>query len=278
LSRESIDVKRTITEELQSSLLALQMDHDSLLSQIRATEAEIQALRSHFAVLEAHALSVDISTFSDQDRSRLDLLELEINDSTGAFKKWEHKLAGLSNKLESGGGVDFHGFTFAYDGELVQWFTDRNGKISIFADAVAILNSIGANVVMTQEATQDQEAAKKIAPESELEAYVRASFNTLLPAIMVGNKKETLGGAYECLNTYIKEFDVWYPRGSQGSTGLRYRIRQGTTTVTGRLKKLWNKITTNSELIETTVYLSSDPASCITEILEYITTQYEEYV
>jgi hypothetical protein len=184
------------------------MDRDSLLSQIRATEAEIQALRSRFTALEAHALSVGISTFYDQDRSRLDLLEFEINDSTVAFKKLEHELAGLSNKLESGGGVDFHGFTFAYDGELVQCFTDRNEKISIFADAVAILNAIGATVVTTQEATRAQEAAKKISLESELEASVRALFNTLLSSIMVGNKKETLGGAYEFLNAYINEFAV----------------------------------------------------------------------
>jgi hypothetical protein len=77
LSSESIDVKRTVTEELQSSLRALQMDRDSLLSKICATEAEIQVLRSHFAALEAHALSVGISTFSDQDRSCLDLLKFE---------------------------------------------------------------------------------------------------------------------------------------------------------------------------------------------------------
>jgi hypothetical protein len=61
--------------------------------------------------------------------------------------------------------VDFHGFTFAYDGKLVQWFTDLNGKISIFADTVAILNAIGATVVTTQEATQAQEVAKNIALE-----------------------------------------------------------------------------------------------------------------
>jgi predicted RNase H-like nuclease (RuvC/YqgF family) len=194
LSRESIDSKRTGTEELQSSLLALQMDRDSLLSQIRVTEAEIQALRSRLAALEAHFLSVGISTFSDQDRSRLELLEFEINDSTGAFKKLEHELAGLSNKLESGGGLDFHGFTFAYDGELVQWFTDRNGNISIFADAVTILNAIGATVVTTQEDTLTQETAKKIALESELEASVRASLiRCSLPSWLVIKRKLWVG-------------------------------------------------------------------------------------
>jgi hypothetical protein len=76
----------------------------------------------------------------------------------------------------------------------------------------------------------------------------------------------------------MKEFAVWHLRGSQGSTGLRYRIRQGTTTATGRLKKLRNMFTTDSELIEMAVYLSSDSDSFITEILEYTTTQYEEYV
>jgi hypothetical protein len=47
---------------------------------------------------------------------------------------------------------------------------------------------------------------------------------------------------------------------------------------TGRFKKLQNTITTDSELIEMAVYLSSDSASFITEMLEYITMQYEEYV
>jgi hypothetical protein len=93
---------------------------------------------------------------------------------------------------------------------------------------------------------------------------------------MVGNKNETLGGAYVCLNAYNKDFAVWHLRGSQGSTGLHYRILQGTKTVAGRLKKLRNTITTNSELIEMAVYLSSDSASFITEVLEYIMTQYEE--
>ena len=37
-----------------------------------------------------------------------------------------------------------HGFTFFHNAELVPWFKDRNGKIAIFADAVAILQSIGA--------------------------------------------------------------------------------------------------------------------------------------
>jgi hypothetical protein len=67
LSRESIDAKITLTEDIQSSLLALQMDRDSLLSQICATGAEIQALPSRFVALASHALYVGISTFSDQD-------------------------------------------------------------------------------------------------------------------------------------------------------------------------------------------------------------------
>jgi hypothetical protein len=91
---------------------------------------------------------------------------------------------------------------------LVQWFHDHKGKISIFADAVAILHSIGATVVHTQESTRAQEAAKKISLDSETEDSIRASFNTVLPSIIVGNKRETKGGAYECLIGYIKDFTI----------------------------------------------------------------------
>jgi hypothetical protein len=48
--------------------------------------------------------------------------------------------------------------------------------------------------------------------------------------------------------------------------------------VTGRFNKLRNTITTDSKLIEIAVYLSSDSASFIMEMLEYITPQYEEYI
>jgi hypothetical protein len=114
--------------------------------------------------------------------------------------------------------------------------------------------------------------------DSEIEASIRASFNTVLPYFLVGNKRETAGGAYECMVVYIKDFTIWHPRGAQGSSGLRSRIREGTKTVTGRLKKLHSTLTTDPELNEMAVYLSTYSASFISEYLELFTSQYEEYV
>jgi hypothetical protein len=90
----------------------------------------------------------------------------------------------------------------------VQWFKDIDGKIAIFADDMVILQSIGATVMQTQENLRAQEAATKKLLGSELEASIRASFSTILPSILVDNKKETTGGADECISGYIKDYSI----------------------------------------------------------------------
>jgi hypothetical protein len=77
---------------------------------------------------------------------------------------------------------------------------------------------------------------------------------------------------------YSKYFTIWHPRGAQGSSGLRSRIREGTKTVTGRLKRLRSTLTMDPELNEMAVYLSTDSAAFISEYLELFTSQYEEYI
>jgi hypothetical protein len=66
--------------------------------------------------------------------------------------------------------------------------------------------------VHTTEATCTREAAKKIYLASDLEVSIRASFSTSLNSILVGNKKETMGGALEFLIGYLKDYTVWHPR------------------------------------------------------------------
>ena len=116
----------------------------------------------------------------------------------------EHELTVLTKKIESGGGVDIYGCTFYHDAELVQWLKDHNGKIAYFADIVAMLQSIGATHTLTQYYLHAQEATKNILLGYEIEASFRDSFSTFLTSILVGNKKETTGGDYEYLVSYIK--------------------------------------------------------------------------
>jgi hypothetical protein len=108
--------------------------------------------------------------------------------------------------------------------------------------------------------------------DSEIEASIQASFNTVLPYILFGNKRETTGGACECLIGYIKDFTIWHPRGAQGYSGL------GTKHGTGRLKKLRSTLILDPKLNKMAVYLSTDSAAFISEYLEFFTSQYEEYV
>jgi hypothetical protein len=55
---------------------------------------------------------------------------------------------------------------------------------------------------------------------------------------------------------YIKDYSILHPRGAQGSSGLRKRIREGTVTVNAQLKKLRNTLTTDPELNELAIYLT----------------------
>jgi hypothetical protein len=76
--------------------------------------------------------------FTQTYREEFDTLNFNMSDPRGTFAKLQHELTGLANKFDSGGGVDFHGYTFPHDQELVQWFHNHKGNISTFADAVAI--------------------------------------------------------------------------------------------------------------------------------------------
>jgi hypothetical protein len=137
----------------------------------------------------------------------------------------------ISNKLESDGGIDCNGNYFSHEKEAAQWFVYHTATICIMVDAVSTLDAIGSNVVHTSEATRTREANKKIDLASDLEASIRASFSATLPSVLVGNKKETMGGAFECPIGYLKYYTVWHPRRTKASSRLKTRIRDGVKTI-----------------------------------------------
>ena len=141
-----------------------------------------------------------------------------------------------------------------------------------------MLHSIGATHNLTQDSLSSQEASRNIILGSDTKASIRASFSTVSHYILVRNKKDTPGGAYECLVSYIKDYYIWHPHRDQGYTGLRSRIWEGTVTVTGCLNQLKNTLTTDPELKEISIYLVTDSADFISEFLKFFTSQYEEYI
>jgi hypothetical protein len=112
--------------------------------------AEQLAIPGRFEIVENLMGSFPDSGFTQTDREAFDTLNFNMSDPRGTFARLQHELAGLANKFDSGGGVDFHRYTFSHDQELVQWFHDHKGKISIFADDVVILHSIGTTFFYTR--------------------------------------------------------------------------------------------------------------------------------
>ena len=76
----------------------------------------------------------------------------------------------------------------------------------------------------------------------------------------------------------MKDYSIWHPRGAQGSSGPIARILEGTSTVTRRPKRLNNALTTDPELKELSIYLTSDSADFISEFFKFFTSKYEEYI
>jgi hypothetical protein len=79
------------------------------------------------------------SNFTELHKHQLEKLAFEIYDPCGLFPKLEHNISLISNKLESGGGIDCNGNYFSHDKEAAQWFVDHKATICIVVDVVSIL-------------------------------------------------------------------------------------------------------------------------------------------
>jgi hypothetical protein len=112
-----------IRADVQSKLY---QEHSSLVSHIRVTTVDFQALKRIFNALETTVGVKLREAFFYSDRTSLELVQFQVSDPRGSFAKLEHELTRLANKFASEGGVDIHGFTFSHDKELVQCFKERN--------------------------------------------------------------------------------------------------------------------------------------------------------
>ena len=200
---------------------------------MRWIATNIHALTSRVENVELHAVENVDSDFTDLHKDRLKKLEFEIYDSCGLSPKLKHDLSLVSKNLESGGVINCSGYYFSHDKEAAQWFMDHKATIYIFLYAISILRAIGATFVHRFEATRTREAAKKFYLHSYLEAFIRASFGNTLPSVLVGNKKDTMGGSFKYLIVYLKDYTVWHPRGTKASSRIKTQICDGINTVMG---------------------------------------------
>ena len=166
-----------------------------------------------------------IGDHSCTDEEKYDMIKLKFNiyDPRRAFPRIVSELATISNKLESGGGVDVQCYAFYRDMDDAQWFKYHNGIVTIFVDGVAMLHDMIAPVTHTAEANRAKKSAKKIDMGSELEAVITASFSIVLTSILVVDMKEVTGGVYDCLVDYLNNYSLWSPHGTEGSSGIKAR-------------------------------------------------------
>ena len=87
-----------------------------------------------------------------------------------------------------------------------------------------------------------------------------------------------MGGAFECLVGYIKYYTVWHPCGTKVSSGLKTRIRDGVNNVMVIIQNLPDTVIKYYELKELDSSWAIYAQIFITNILEFVTTQYEYLV
>jgi hypothetical protein len=80
---------------------------------------------------------------------------------------------------------------------MAAWFEKNGLTIGIFCDAVGLLHIIQAKVVHQTEVAKTMESQRKVSMTTDLEAAVIASFSTILPSILVGNKKKGSRGPFD---------------------------------------------------------------------------------
>ena len=176
----------------------LRKDVHYFTQQLQGIATNIQALTSHVETVELHAVEKVDSNFTGIYKDQVDKLDFEIYNPCGPFPKLKQDFSLISNKLESGGGINCNGNYLSHEKEASQWFKYHKATIFIFLDA-----------------TCTKEAAKKIDLDYDLESSIRASFSTNVPSILVGNSREAIGGAFECIIGNQKYYTVWNPRGTK---------------------------------------------------------------
>jgi hypothetical protein len=73
---------------------------------VRVIATNLHALSGRVETVELHAVENVDSNFTELHKDQLEKLAFELYDPCELFPKLEHDLSLISNKLESGGGID----------------------------------------------------------------------------------------------------------------------------------------------------------------------------
>ena len=239
------------------------------------SQRHLQLLHTRMLQLEARAAQPGAN--GGERMAQLDRLLFDVYDQQGALMMFRSQFSEFREKLESGGGIDCNGVSFASKREFLAWYDDKGASVSLFMDALAQLHSIRPAVMHHDVVTKQWEIQAKNSIDTDLEETVMTSFYSVVPSVLVGGKRVSdhgTSGAYDWLQTTLKSYAVWKPRGRL--TGVSHQILEGIDTVKKRAIDLRAQKSTDTEVVLLASGLCTDSGQFCKELVGFMTDQYEE--
>jgi hypothetical protein len=262
----------TLKDELQSSCNAAR---EAILAYGRQ-EVIVRSLR-HCLDTAEQVLKLTIESKNTGAPSKLfiTLVEHALFNPQGKLSTIKSQRKSLQNRFDSDGKC--HGVYFSSKMEMAAWFEKNGLKLGVFCDAVALLHTIQAPVAYQVEATKVMKAQKKVSMTTDLKAAIVTSFSTILPGILVGNKKEGTDGTFNWLTSYLKTYTVWDPAGWK--SGISSQIKEGINVATKQAKQAKGHLlmtTNNVEAVKVVSGLLSDPSTFVTSLYMWVEGAHQE--
>jgi hypothetical protein len=206
-------------------------------------------------------------------QASVESLSYEILDKHGAVHRMKAQIAELNDKFDSGGGIACHGLTFGSQKEFIRWYKAKNiENHAMFMDGVAVLHSISDSVVSDEQYNKTRESQTKNEFDNSLESTMVSSFNTLVPAGLIGGKQVKEGGAAAVqLKRCLATFDVWEPAGME--RGLSHEIAAGISHVNGEVLEYQSNCTRDPEVRLLAQGLLGDSVNFCRELILFISVQ-----
>ena len=245
LARENAALQRRAQEEART-----QANRDQ---EFIVFKTEYSNLLSRLGALESSDRSASSLPMTPEQAKKL---IFEVTDRQGALPVLRSVVQAMRDKESGGGGVDFHGHTWGSSHEFLLWFEHNNCDAACFMDAKALVTAIQPPVVTQMESLKARDAETKTQCTTGLEASLTASFDTLLPPVLVGGKSTIQGGTKESLMAYQKTLEIFDPHGK--AQGVKSRVTQGTKKVMKRLDAYRKQGRMTSEALAVATSLSTD--------------------
>jgi hypothetical protein len=118
------------------------------------------------------------------------------------------------------------------------------------------------------------EAQQEVSISTDLKAAIIASFCSILPSTLVGNKKEVTGGTFDWLKGYLKTYAVWDPAGRK--SGVSACIKEGIQVAIRRAEGLLSMTSDDSEAIKVASGLILDLFTFVTSLCTLIESAHRE--